>query len=248
MGITKNMFRMKKVYVYPILKFFLSVLFSSQLLTYVSGQLQSTGKVPGEPGSGWLVRQGTEEMNLWTLGKATINPMDSTRFIITDGNELVNSGKGIDIYTEQEYRDVHIELEFMIPVKGNSGIYVMGEYEVQIYDSYWLRKNNQPVLANQWMGTIVATHEPDLHPEKGGGEWQQVSIDFIAPRFDESGNKITLALFKEVRLNGIVIHENIEVRAPTPVNLTGKESREGPLMFQGFAGPVAYRNIIISPL
>lgn len=202
--------------------------------------------VAGSPAQQWFPRTDRPGKNLWTIGHAAPDPNDSTRFIVSpEGDELINTDQGgADILTEQKFGDVHIELEFMIPVNGNSGVYPMGEYEVQIWDSF----SKPIILANQWMGTIVATAEPKVHPEKGGGEWQQLSIDFQAPRFDANGTKIANAKFLKVILNGVVIHENVEAPAPTPVCLTGKESTEGPIMFQGFVGPVAYRNIRIEPL
>lgn len=201
----------------------------------------------GNPPIEWVARVGgVEGKNLWTLGKAELDPMDSKKFIVTkDGNELVNTDQGgVDIHTREKYGDVHVELEFMIPIDGNSGVYLMGEYEVQIWDSY----GKPVILENQWLGTITATRAPEIHVEKAGGEWQTLEIDFRAPRFEASGAKIANALFEKVVLNGQVIHQNVEVKAPTPVCLTGKESAEGPLMFQGFVGPVAYRNIKILPI
>ncbi len=202
--------------------------------------------VAGSPAQKWIPRTDRPGKNLWTIGHAALDPSDSTRFIVSpNGDELINTDQGsVDIFTEQKFGDVHIELEFMIPVNGNSGVYPMGEYEVQIWDSF----SKPIILANQWLGTIVATAEPTVHPEKGGGQWQQLSIDFLTPRFDANGNKIANAKFLKVILNGVVIHENVEVPAPTPVCLTGKESTKGPVMFQGFVGPVAYRNIKIEPL
>ncbi len=205
------------------------------------------GLVIGKLPPGWVARTDLDWFkNLWTIGKATLDPTDSTKLIVTpDGDEIINTGHGgVGIYTKEEYGDVHIELEFMIPVDGNSGVYPMGKYEVQIWDSY----SKAIVFDNQWMGTIVATKEPAIHPEKAGGEWQTLSIDFRTPRFDSRGNKTANALFEKVILNGVVIHENVEAPRPTPVCLSGKESTKGPLLLQGFTGPVAYRNIKIEPL
>lgn len=196
--------------------------------------------------NGWIARNDMEGKNLWTIGKAKLDPKDATQFVITpDGDEMVNTGQGgVDIYTKEKYGDIHIELEFMLPVDGNTGVYLMGEYEVQIWDSY----NKPVILANQWMGTITATKEPEIHAEKAGGEWQTLEVDFKSPRFDKKGNKISNAKFVKVVLNGYTIHENVEVNAPTPVCLTGKESEKGPVMFQGFTGPSAYRNIKFIPI
>ncbi len=73
-------------------------------------------------------------------------------------------------------------------------------------------------------------------------------IDFRAPRFDADGKKTANARFVKVTLNGQVIQENVEMEQQTPGGLVGKERPQGPLMFQGNHGPVAFRNIKISPL
>ncbi len=201
-------------------------------------------KAQPTPIKGWVIR-GDQSKSMWTIGKATLDPSDPTKLIVTSGgDELINAGKGVEIYTEETYSDVHVELEFMIPVNGNSGVHLMGEYEVQIWDSY----GKPVILANQYMGTIVATAEPKIHVEKAGGEWQKFVIDFRAPRFDSNGNKTANALFKKVELNGHVILENVEVLKPTPLYLTEKESAKGPLMLQGSTGQVAFRGIKIVPI
>jgi hypothetical protein len=201
-----------------------------------------TGILPPQ----WVARKDMDGKNLWTVGSAKLDPADSTRFIVSPvGEELVNTGHGgVGIYTKEEYGDVHIELEFMIPWDGNSGVYPMGKYEVQLWDSY----GRPLIMANQWMGTIVATKEPDAHPEKHGGEWQTLIIDFRAPRFDEKGNKTRNALFEKVELNGVMVQENVEAPNPTPVCLQGEESETGPVLLQGFTGPVSYRSVKIEPL
>lgn len=208
-------------------------------------QAAAQSLISGNPPLHWVPRLQQGGKNLWIIGHAELDPADSTRFIVTpNGKELVNAGHGsVDLYTTEKFGDVHLDLEFMIPVNGNSGVQLMGEYEVQIWESF----SKAILFANQWMGTIVATAEPKVHPEKGGGEWQTLSVDFRAPRFNTAGEKIANARFIKVVLNGVVIHENIEVPAPTPVCLTCKESEQGPLMLQGFAGPVAFRNIRIKP-
>jgi len=200
------------------------------------------GKLP----ESWIPRTDLRWFNnLWTIGTAISDPDDPTKIIAQPGGDhFINTGDGgVGIYTKEKYGDVHIDLEVMIPVNGNSGILLMGQYEVQVWDSY-----GKPVIwANQWMGTIVATKEPAVHPENPGGQWQHFVIDFRAPRFTNDGKKIKNALFEKVVLNGVVIHEDVEVPAPTPVCLPGGECALGPLLLSGFTGQCAYRNIKIEP-
>ncbi|MHC4642574.1 MAG: 3-keto-disaccharide hydrolase, partial [Planctomycetota bacterium] len=135
------------------------------------------------------------------------------------------------------------EVEVMVPKGSNSGIYVMGEYEIQVLDS-WGRDR----MGNGDMGAVYGASPPPVNACKRPGEWQKYVIDFIAPKFDASGKKIANARLLKVQLNGQVLHENLEMKSQTPGGVYGREAPTGPLMFQGNHGPVAYRNIIVKPL
>src|SRR5262249_45307638 len=147
----------------------------------------------------------------------------------------------VDLVSEKKFGDCKVELEFMVPKGSNSGIYLMGEYEVQILDSHGRKKVGPGDL-----GGIYATAAPKVNAAKKPGEWQNFVIEFRAPRFKE-GKKVENAKFLKVTLNGQVIHEDVEVKGPTPACLTGKEAPTGPLMFQGDHGPVAFRNVRVTP-
>jgi hypothetical protein len=84
---------------------------------------------------------------------------------------------------------------------------------------------------------------PPVNACKEPGEWQTLFIKFKAPRFNDIGEKTSNALFEKVVLNGITLHENVEVTGPTRSSLDEKEEPLGHLMLQGDHGPVAYRNI-----
>jgi hypothetical protein len=96
------------------------------------------------------------------------------------------------------------------------------------------------------MGGIYTTAAPKKNACRKPGEWQKFVIQFEAPRFDEAGKKTGNARFVKVVLNDEVIHENVEVKGPTPGNLGHKEAATGPLMFQGDHGPVTFRNIKVT--
>lgn len=156
---------------------------------------------------------------------------------------LVNTKPGsVNLYTEQKFGDCTIEVEFMIPKGSNSGVYLMGEYEVQIYDTFGKEK-----LGPGDMGGIYTYAAPKVDACKKAGEWQKFVIEFIAPKF-EGDKKVANGKFVKVTFNDKVIHENVELtKGVTPGGLTGKEAATGPLMFQGDHGPVAFRNIKITP-
>jgi hypothetical protein len=133
-----------------------------------------------------------------------------------------------------------VTLEVMVPHGSNSGIYLMGNYEVQVLDSH----GKKTVSAGD-IGGIYGAAAPRVNAAKPSGEWQTFVIDFQAPRFKD-GKKVGNAIFKKVTLNGIVIHENVEVKGAGGGNLGGGEKPTGPLMFQGDHGAVAYRNIKVA--
>ena len=198
----------------------------------------------GKDFSGWLVKGGKPEETL-RIGKARLkqdNPRELT--VEEGGGELVNFRKsGRDFYTEAKFGDALIEVEFMVPKGSNSGVYVMGEYEIQILDSFGKKK-----LLTHDMGGIYQVATARVNAAKAPGEWQKVVIDFRAPKFDSTGKKTSNARFVKVTLNGKVIHENVELLGPTLSGLTGEERAKGPLMFQGDHGMVAFRNIKITPI
>ena len=207
----------------------------------------------GKDLSGWKLKN--EKKSKWTasnfaLGLDPKNPgqfvQDGTENTLTMAPALVNmKAGGTDLYTEAKYGDVLVEVEFMIPKGSNSGVYLMGEYEVQIIDSFG--KANDKLKPGD-MGGIYTAAAPKKNASKKPGEWQKFVIDFRAPKFDAAGKKTANAKFVKVTFNGVVIHENVEVTKSTGGGLTGKEHATGPLLLQGDHGPVAFRNIKITPV
>ena len=184
----------------------------------------------------------------WVVGTPSL-AKDKPNALVASGKEgaMVNvvagHGQSVDIYSNQKWGSHRIELEVLVAKGANSGIYVMGEYEVQILDSYGKEK-----LGGGDMGAIYGAQPPRTNACKKPGEWQKYQIDFVAPKFDGSGKKTANAKFLVVKLNGKILHENVEMKGTTPSGVTGKEAATGPIMFQGDHGPVAFRKIKISPL
>ena len=144
----------------------------------------------------------------------------------------------VDFYCEQKFGDCVVDLEFMVAKGSNSGIYLMGEYEVQVLDS-WGRETMGPGD----VGALYGAAPPKVNASLEPGTWQHIVIDFQAPKFDADGKKTQNAKFVKITLNGKVVQENVEMKEQTPGGITGKEAPTGPLMFQGNHGPVAFRNI-----
>lgn len=194
----------------------------------------------GKTLDGWTTKN-PPERSKWTIGKAGLSENNPNDLTVGDaGTDLINaSGAGVDAYTTDKYGDCTISLELMVPKGSNSGIYVMGEYEVQILDSF-----GKAEVGPGDIGGLYGAAAPRANAAKAPGEWQKFVIEFQAPKF-EGEKKVANAKFKKVTLNGQVIHEDVEMKGPTPSGVTGKEAATGPLMFQGDHGAVAFRNIEI---
>ncbi len=182
----------------------------------------------------------------WVVGTAALSPTDPRQLISKgDRGDMINlaerHGQSIDIYSEQTFGDCRIELEVMVPQGSNSGAYVMGEYEIQVLDSWGRQK-----MGSGDMGAVYGAAPPPVNASKKPGEWQKYVIDVNAPRYDEAGKKIANAELAKVQLNGHILHHNLVLPGPTPSGVTGREAAKGPIMFQGDHGPVAYRNIRIT--
>ena len=220
-----------------------SLLLFSIPLTALAG---SEAPFNGKDLTNWEVKNKAE--GKWAVGEATVSATKASALEVKPGgsalvNAVTGHGQGHDIASKEKYGDMRLEIEVMVPKGSNSGIYVMGEYEVQVFDSFGVEK---PGPGD--MGAIYSASVPKVNASKKPGEWQKFVIEFAPPQFDPTGAKKANAKFLKVELNGDVLHENLEMQGPTPGGLTGKEAAEGPLMFQGNHGAVAYRNVKVTPM
>ncbi len=178
---------------------------------------------------------------------------DAAGTIWVNGNE----GRVGDLYTKEQYGDLEVHVEFLIAKKSNSGIKFHGVYEVQILDSFGKPDDK---LTGDDCGGIYPRAElkpnyhhidkgipPKANAAKPAGEWQTLDVTFLAPRFNEKGEKSEHAKIVKATLNGTVIHENLDLKTPTGHNWSKKESPTGPFMIQADHGPVAFRNVKIKP-
>lgn len=170
------------------------------------------------------------------------------------GDRIANGPKGgnSNIYTKRKFGDVELYAEFLIPAKSNSGVYLHGLYEVQVFDSYGVahpKYSDCGGIYERWINEKgVGGWPPMVNASRPPGEWQSFHIWFQGPRFDATGKKIANATFLRVLHNGTLVHERTEVDGPTRSGLEIPEASENPLMLQGDHGPVAYRNVYIRPL
>lgn len=160
-----------------------------------------------------------------------------------------------NLQTSFSHGDLDLELDVMMPKGSNSGIYLMGRYEVQLFDSWEVASpahSDMGGIYQRWNDKApTAPYDlrgyegkaPRQNACKAPGLWQRLSIKFQAPRFDASGKKLSNARFVRVVLNNTVIHENAEVTGPTRGAVSQTEVPSAPLMIQGDHGPVAFQNI-----
>jgi hypothetical protein len=242
----------------------LTALLSVSALTLAAAQAPHAPEPP-DPAAGLLPSQSialndlrsfrTTTSNWRVAGGATVDRSRNLALVGEPGTGvLVNSptdaARG-HLFTTMQHGDVDVSLDIMLPKGSNSGVYLMGRYEVQLFDSWGVRS---PTFADmggiyqRWNEKRGAGNEgyegvpPRLNASRAPGLWQHLDIMFRAPRFDGK-RKIANARFVKVVLNGVVVQENVEVTGPTRAAPFEDEQPTGPLMIQGDHGPVAVRNI-----
>ncbi len=171
---------------------------------------------------------------------------------LEDGAVTVVAKTG-SLVTKRGFGDVQLHIEWRTPAKvegegqerGNSGIFLMERYEVQVLDSY-----ENVTYANGQAGSIYKQHSPLVNASRGPGEWQSYDIVFTAPRFRSDGKvdrPATLTVFH----NGVLIQNHVEVKGTT--TYIGEPKYEphppkAPLALQDHGNPVSYRNIWVREL
>jgi hypothetical protein len=199
------------------------------------------GKDPAKPHE-WFTTRGVE-YNEKTLGGKK-----------APGDRIVNgpAGKTQDWITDRKFGDMELYIEWMVGKGSNSGVYLQGLYEVQVFDSWGKSEVNYSDaggIYHRWINNKgVGGSSPRVNASRPPGEWNWYRIRFRAPRFDAAGKKTENAKFLKVVFNGQVVQENVEVDGGTRAHLPIEEAAQNPLMLQGDHGPVAYRNIYWRPL
>jgi glucose/arabinose dehydrogenase len=209
-----------------------------------------------ESGSeGWLFLTWGDALGRWTsagwiLCDAELDTVDRTRFVTKEGNgALVNVGPSPSPFVSKEaFGDAKIHLQFQLPEKGNSGLYVMGRYEVQLLDSYGKEAGlTMGDCGGIYRGETWPGRAPDFNAFREAGQWHDLDVEFQAPRFDAKGSKTENARFLRVRIDDVLLHENVEVPEPTLGALFADEAPFGPLMIQGDHTEVAIADVRVFP-
>ena len=193
----------------------------------------------------------------WRLvGDARAVPGERKLECSGEGRVLVNvtpgqKGGAPYLYSLRDYGDAAVHVEFMVPHTSNSGVYLMGRYEVQILDSFGKQELKYGDLGGIYQRIDAADPArkrgyegtpPRRNVARAPGEWQTMDITFRAPRFDAAGRKTENARFLRVVVNGVTVQENVEVTGPTQAHPLDGEVTAGPVAIQGNHGPIAIRS------
>lgn len=192
---------------------------------------------------GWLTLTWADpfdawESSGWQLVDIALDPNDPTRFLETPGNgALVNSGTPLsDFRSKAEFGDIAFRFSFQLPEGGDSGLYLMDRYELQLVDD------------PSQCGGVIGSKNPRAKGYRGPGDWHIVTGRFYAPRFDDEGNKTADARFEEITIDGVMVVGAASCSGPTGGAEPGPEVPFGPLRFQSNAGRVAIGDIRVKLL
>jgi len=160
--------------------------------------------------------------------------------------------KGRYLQTKQPFGSCQLHIEWATPQvvkgdgqgRGNSGVFFMGKYELQILDSY-----ENPTYADGQAGSIYGQNPPLVNVCRGPGQWQSYDIIFHAPVFN--GDKLSKPATITVFQNGVLIQDNWEIKGTTYHKNTARYEPHAdklPLGLQDHNNPMRFRNIWIRPL
>jgi hypothetical protein len=183
---------------------------------------------------------------------ADANKLLDPTWVLRDGYFETVAGAG-SLYTRESFADVQLHVEWASASvivghsqgRGNSGIFMMGLYEIQVLDSY-----NNTTYADGQAGAIYGQWPPLVNAARRAGEWQTFDIVFEAPRFEDG--KLVRPAYQTVFWNGVVAHNRKEVMGPTiyrnVATYSTPHAADLPLLLQNHGNPVRYRNIWVRRL
>ena len=204
----------------------------------------------GDPPSDAIILfDGTDLSKEWMGTRRDTMP----RWKVEDGYFTVVPRTG-NIKTKRKFGDCQLHIEWRTPAevadtsqgRGNSGIFLQEQYEVQVLDSY-----NNRTYRNGQAGSIYKQYAPLVNACKKPGEWQTYDIIYTAPRFNDNGTYFTPPTITVIQ-NGVLIQNNVKIRGPMtyigiPEYFVEEHGRKS-LLLQEHGNLVSYRNIWIREL
>ncbi|MCH7411255.1 DUF1080 domain-containing protein [Belliella sp. DSM 111904] len=176
----------------------------------------------------------------------------AAQWTLSDGVMTVKPRTG-DIRTKEAFGDMQLHIEWSSPTeikgegqgRGNSGVIIMGHYEVQVLDSY-----ESKTYTNGQAASIYKQFPPLVNAMKAPGEWNTYDIFFTAPRFNKDGMVISPAKVTVVH-NGVLVQNAVELKGPTEyigIPNYRAHAEELPFVLQDHGDLVSYRNIWVRKL
>ncbi len=210
----------------------------------------STQDRPGAAPSDAVVLFDGKDLKNWTSTRKG----RPSKWIVKDGAMMPTKGSGY-IQSKQEFGSCQLHVEWATPAevtgsgqgRGNSGVFLMGEYEIQILDSY-----NNSTYADGQAGALYGRSIPLVNACRKPGEWQSYDIIFHRPVFE--GDKVVKRATFTVLHNGVLIHDHVELtggtdwRGPHAVSEYKPHGDKGPIKLQDHGNPVRFRNIWVREL
>lgn len=194
------------------------------------------GKINSDPPSDAIVLFDGSDLSKWKNGE---------NWKVENGVAITGKGK---IISKQEFGDCQLHIEWSAPLpadgtgqgRGNSGVFFMDRYEIQVLDSY----QNETYHDGQ-AGAIYKQTPPAVNAMRPPGEWNTYDLFWTAPRFAEDGDLVAPAYITAVH-NGVLILNHFELLGDTPFNRPPQYVRHpetGPISLQDHSNPVRFRNI-----
>jgi hypothetical protein len=216
--------------------------------TVITPGTSSTQDAPGKPPSDAVVLFDGSDLSKWQSEDGS-----PAKWKVENGYMEVVAKTGY-IHTKDSFGDCQLHVEFSEPVpphgesqeRGNSGVFLMDEFEIQVLDSY---KNK--TYADGQASAVYGQYPPLVNASRPPGEWQSYEIVFHGPRFEAKSGQLLRPAHVTVFHNGVLVQDNVELSGPTahgqrPPYKPGPE--KAPLALQDHGNPVRYRNIWIRSL
>lgn len=219
------------------------VLFAALVLSVPAAEVPPLTKAP--TGSEWISLFNGKNLEGWHY-RGEPNDSHLASWCALNG-VLVNvppaqeGQHGIDLISDTVLGSHELYIEFMVPQGSNSGVYLIGQYEIQVFDSYGKER-----LTNQDCGAIYGKVAPSANACKPAGAWQ--CFHAIYHKAKVENGKVVQKPRITVFQNGVKILDNVEIEGVTGAALNNNVIEEGPLYLQGDHGLVLYRNIYYKPI
>ena len=213
-------------------------------LTHLLGGLRYAANALNNPPPSALVLFNGRDASHWTAGTSG----HSMPWQVTNGTLTVVPGTS-SIRTFQPFEDYQLHLEFLVSPSApgtaenslaNSGVFLQGQFEIQILDSY-----GRPIAGANETGAVWGQRDPSTNAARPAGTWEALDIDFQAARWSD-GAKVANAR-ASVWWNGILVQDNVELPSPTVGGAPPETPPPGPIGLQDLVGAVQFRNIWLLP-